>query len=93
MNNNNNSSKVKSLLLYLGIPIVIILVMTLVLSQGQKDSHTYSEIVQYFHDDKVEAFDVESSGSSTKDSCFRTRLRSSTLTRSVRSLRRPSPTA
>ena len=56
----------KSLLLYLGIPIVIILVMTLVLSQGQKDSHTYSEIVQYFHDDKVEAFDVESSGSSTK---------------------------
>lgn len=66
MNNNNNSSKVKSLLLYLGIPIVIILVMTLVLSQGQKDSHTYSEIVQYFHDDKVEAFDVESSGSSTK---------------------------
>ncbi len=66
MNNNNNLSKVKSLLLYLGIPIVIILVMTLVLSQGQKDSHTYSEIVQYFHDDKVEAFDVESSGSSTK---------------------------
>ena len=66
MNNNNNLSKVKSLLLYLGIPIVIILVMTLVLSQGQKDSHTYSEIVQYFHDDKGEAFDVESSGSSTK---------------------------
>ena len=66
MNNNNNSSKVKSLLLYLGIPIVIILVMTLVLSQGQKDSHTYSEIVQYFHDDKVESFEVERSSSSAK---------------------------
>ncbi len=66
MNNNNNSGKVKSLLLYLGIPIVIILIMTLVLSQGQKDSHTYSEIVGYFHDDKVQAFEVERSSSSAK---------------------------
>lgn len=65
-NNNGNSGKVKSLLLYLGIPIVIILIMTLVLSQGQKDSHTYSEIVQYFHDDKVKTFEVESSSSSSK---------------------------
>ena len=65
-NNNGNSSRVRSLLLYLGIPIVIILIMTLVLSQGQKDSHTYSEIVQYFHDDKVESFEVEKSSSSAK---------------------------
>ncbi len=65
-NNNGNSGKVKSLLLYLGIPIVIILIMTLVLSQGQKDSHTYSEIVQYFHDDKVKTFEVESNSSSSK---------------------------
>ena len=65
-NNNGNSSKVKSLLLYLGIPIVIILIMTLVLSQGQKDTHTYSEIVGYFHDDKVETFDVERNSSSAK---------------------------
>ena len=64
--NNGNSSKVKSLLLYLGIPIVIILIMTLVLSQGQKDTHTYSEIVGYFHDDKVETFDVERNSSSAK---------------------------
>ena len=65
-NNNGNSSRVRSLLLYLGIPIVIILIMTLVLSQGQKDRHTYSEIVQYFHDDKVESFEVEKSSSSAK---------------------------
>ncbi len=66
MNNNNNSGKVRSLLLYLGIPIVIILIMTLVLSQGQKDTHTYSEIVGYFHDDKVETFEVERNSSSAK---------------------------
>ena len=66
MNNNNNSGKIKSLLLYLGIPIVIILIMTLVLSQGPKDTHTYSEIVGYFHDDKVESFEVERSSSSAK---------------------------
>ena len=71
-NNNGNSSKVKSLLLYLGIPIVIILIMTLVLSQGQKDTHTYSEIVGYFHDDKVETFDVERNSSSLSAEYFRT---------------------
>ena len=65
-NNNGNTGKVKSLLLYLGIPIVIILIMTLVLTQGQKDTHTYSEIVGYFHDDKVESFEVEASSSSAK---------------------------
>ena len=65
-NKNGNSSKVKSLLLYLGIPIVIILIMSLVLSQGQKDTHTYSEIVEYFHDDEVESFEVERNSSSAK---------------------------
>ena len=65
-NNNGNSSKVKSLLLYLGIPIVIILVMTLVLSQTPKDTHTYSEVVQYFADDKVKTFEVERNSSSAK---------------------------
>ena len=65
-NNNGNSSRVKSLLLYLGIPIVIILVMTLVLSQTPKDTHTYSEVVQYFADDKVKTFEVERNSSSAK---------------------------
>ena len=63
---NGNSGKIKSLLLYLGIPIIIILIMTLVLSQGPKDTHTYSEIVGYFHDDKVQSFEVERSSSSAK---------------------------
>lgn len=65
-NNNGNSSRVKSLLLYLGIPIVIILVMTLVLSQTPKDTHTYSQVVQYFADDKVKTFEVERNSSSAK---------------------------
>ncbi len=65
-NNNGNSSRVKSLLLYLGIPIVIILVMTLVLSQTPKDTHTYSEVVQYFADDMVKTFEVERNSSSAK---------------------------
>ena len=65
-NKNSNSGKARSLLLYLGIPIIVILIMTFVLSQSPKDTHTYSEIVGYFDDMKVEEFKVESSGSSTK---------------------------
>ena len=66
MNNKPNSTRVRNLLIYLGIPIVVILVMTLILSQSPKDSHTYSEIVDYFKENKVEAFEVESNGSSAK---------------------------
>ena len=61
-----NSGKVRSLLIYLGIPIIVILVMSFFLSQGPKDTTTYSEVVGYFHDMKVTECKVESSGSSTK---------------------------
>ncbi|HBE15672.1 MAG TPA: ATP-dependent zinc metalloprotease FtsH, partial [Ruminococcaceae bacterium] len=40
--------------------------MSFFLSQGPKDTTTYSEVVGYFHDMKVTEFKVESSGSSTK---------------------------
>ncbi|MBQ7219333.1 MAG: ATP-dependent zinc metalloprotease FtsH [Ruminococcus sp.] len=40
--------------------------MTLVLSQTPKDTHTYSEVVQYFADDKVKTFEVERNSSSAK---------------------------
>ncbi len=63
---NPNSGKVRSLLIYLGIPIIVILAMSFFLSQGPKDTTTYSEVVGYFHDMKVTEFKVESSGSSTK---------------------------
>ena len=63
---NPNSGKVRSLLIYLGIPIVVILVMSYFLSQGPKDTTTYSEVVGYFDDMRVTEFKVESSGSSTK---------------------------
>ena len=66
MNNKSNGTKVRNLLIYLGIPIVVILVMTMILSQSSKDTHTYSQVVQYFKDDKVEEFEVESNGSSAK---------------------------
>ena len=63
-NNNNNGIKVRNLLIYLGIPIIVILIMTFVFSQTPKDETTYSEIVGYFHDLKVEEFTVEKSSSS-----------------------------
>ena len=66
MNNKSNGTKVRNLLIYLGIPIVVILIMTMILSQSSKDTHTYSQVVQYFKDDKVEEFEVESNGSSAK---------------------------
>ena len=66
MNNKSNGTKVRNLLIYLGIPIIVILVMTMILSQSSKDTHTYSQVVQYFKDDKVEEFEVESNGSSAK---------------------------
>ena len=70
MNNNNksggSSAKLKSLIIYLGIPILVILIMSLVLTQAPKDSHTYSDIVGLFEDQKVTEFTVESSGSSSK---------------------------
>ena len=71
MNNNNsnknpNSAKIRSLLIYIGIPILVILVMSLMFSQSPKDSHTYSDIVGLFEDQKVTEFTVESSGSSSK---------------------------
>ena len=66
MNNKPNNTKIRNLLIYLGIPIVVILVMTLILSRSSKDSLTYSQIVQYFKDDQVVAFEVESNSSSAK---------------------------
>ena len=63
-NNNNSGMKVRNLLIYLGIPIIVILIMTFVFSQTPKDETTYSEIVGYFHDMKVEEFTVEKSSSS-----------------------------
>ena len=65
-NKNTNSGKVRSLLIYLGIPIIVILIMSLVLTQGPKDTHTYSEVVSYFEQGKVTEFAVERNSSSAK---------------------------
>ena len=68
MNNNNKTGgpKLKSLLIYLGIPIIVILVMSLILSQSPKDSHTYSDVVTLFEEQKVVEFAVERNSSSAK---------------------------
>ena len=65
-NKNNNSVKIRNLLIYLGIPVLVILVMSLALSQSPKDSHTYSDIVGLFEDQKVTQFTVERNSSSAK---------------------------
>ena len=65
-NKNPNGAKIRSLLIYIGIPILVILVMSLMFSQAPKDSHTYSDIVGLFEDQKVTEFTVESSGSASK---------------------------
>ena len=58
----SNTGRVRNLLIYLGIPIIAILVMSWVLSQTPKDTHTYSEIISYFDDQRVTEFTVEKSG-------------------------------
>jgi cell division protease FtsH len=58
--------KIRNLLIYLGIPIIVILIMTLVMTQTPKDSHTYSDIVTLFEEQKVTQFSVERSSSSAK---------------------------
>ena len=65
-NKNNNSVKIRNMLIYLGIPVLVILVMSLALSQSPKDSHTYSDIVGLFEDQKVAQFTVERNSSSAK---------------------------
>ena len=68
MNNTNkpNNVKIRNLLIYLGIPIVVILVMTLIMSRSSGDTHTYSEIIEYFEKGEVTQFEVESNGSSSQ---------------------------
>jgi len=65
-NKNTNPNKVRNLLIYLGIPIVIILVLTFILSRTPKDTHSYSEVLELFHQGKVTEFYVESNSSSAK---------------------------
>lgn len=58
-NGNNNTGKtLRNLFIFLGIPIAIILIITLVFSNQPKDTTTYSEVVGYFRDMKVQEFKV-----------------------------------
>ncbi len=51
-------NKFRGLLAYLGIPIIVALVVALVFSSGQKEPVAYSQIVAYFEDQQVTAFEV-----------------------------------
>ena len=68
MNNNTKGGgpRIRNLLIYLGIPIIVILVLSLILTQSPKDSHTYSDIVSLFEEQKVTEFKVERNSSSAK---------------------------
>ena len=68
MNNNTKGGgpRIRNLLIYLGIPIIVILVLSLILTQSPKDSHTYSDVVSLFEEQKVTEFKVERNSSSAK---------------------------
>ena len=51
-------NKFKGLLVYLGIPIVVIIIAAWFLSMNPVDKPTYSDVVGYFEDMKVEEFSV-----------------------------------
>lgn len=61
--NNNNKTSVKKILLYLGIPIAIFLIIALIFSNQNTSTTKYSEVVGYFRDMKVEAFEVNGTSS------------------------------
>ena len=65
-NKNPNTGRIRSLLIYLGIPIIVILIMSLLMTQTPKDTHTYSDIVEMFEDQKVTEFKVERNSSLAK---------------------------
>ncbi|MBQ8860067.1 MAG: ATP-dependent zinc metalloprotease FtsH [Ruminococcus sp.] len=55
---NKSPNKLKGLLVYLGIPILIIVIAAWFFSLNQVEKPTYSEMVGYFEDQKVEEFSV-----------------------------------
>ncbi len=55
---NKSPNKLKGLLVYLGIPILIIVIAAWFFSLNQVEKPTYSEMVGYFEDQKVEQFSV-----------------------------------
>ena len=65
-NKNPNTGRIRSLLIYLGIPIIVILIMSLLMTQTPKDTHTYSDIVEMFEEQKVTEFKVERNSSLAK---------------------------
>ena len=55
----DNKKKVRNLLLYLGIPILMTIITAAVLSSNRSSSPKTSELEQYFVQDMVDSFDID----------------------------------
>jgi len=55
----DNKKKIKSLLLYIGIPVILFLIAATIFNTQRADDTKYSEVLGYFHDNKVENFELD----------------------------------
>lgn len=55
----DNKKTLRNMLLYLGIPIILIIMIAMLYNAGTKETHNYSEIVNYFKNEQVGSFELD----------------------------------
>ena len=55
----DNKRTIRNLIIYLGIPIVMIIIIASIYNNRPQETHKYSEIIGYFHNQKVTAYTLD----------------------------------